>query len=77
MITAEGQLNTCLGAQGVVQHACEQLPEKEFGNAKRLLKRDQTLAHLDTAEENSMPSRRRKNWSVRRWISYVLVIARK
>ncbi|MGF1579945.1 MAG: hypothetical protein ACFCD0_11340 [Gemmataceae bacterium] len=51
MITAEGQLNTRLGAQDLVQQACEQLPEKEFGKAKRLLTRDQTLTHLNVVQE--------------------------
>jgi hypothetical protein len=51
LITPEGELNTRQRAAALLQETLPQLPDKEFGKAKRLLGQRQTLTFLDVVQQ--------------------------
>jgi hypothetical protein len=50
LVTPEGQLNTRVRAQAVLAETLPQLPEADFGKAKRMLQQHQTLTYLDEVQ---------------------------
>jgi hypothetical protein len=50
LFTPEGELNTRTRAESLLATTLPQLPDKEFGTAKRLLQQPQTLTYLDEVQ---------------------------
>jgi len=51
LITPEGELNTRARAEAILEQTLPQLPDQDFGKAKRLLRQRQTLTFLDVVQQ--------------------------